>query len=110
MVQGEQLDLTCKVSGYPFPTVEWRKDGKEFNTTKRIHFSEYEGSPTGKLTIYSLDFDDKGAYTCIASSPRFENQTATAEYFIRVKGKITCYSFEINCYKFEMNKYKSCVL
>ena len=88
MVQGEQLDLTCKVSGYPFPTVEWRKDNQEFNTSTRIHITPYEGSPTGKLTIYTLDFDDKGTYSCIASSPKFENETATAEMVIRVKGKI----------------------
>lgn len=88
MVQGEQLDLTCKVTGYPFPVVEWRKDGQEFNSTKRIHFSAYEGSPTGKLTIYSLEFEDKGTYSCIASSTRFENQTATAEWVIRVKDKL----------------------
>lgn len=88
MVQGEQLDLTCKVSGYPFPTVEWRKDNQEFNTSTRIHITPYEGSPTGKLTIYTLDFDDKGTYSCIASSPKFENETATAEMVIRVKDKL----------------------
>ena len=94
MVQGEQLDLTCKVTGYPFPMVEWRKDGQEFNTSKRIHFSDYEGSPTGKLTIFSLEFEDKGTYSCIASSTRFENTTATAEWVIRVKGKITPFNFQ----------------
>lgn len=94
MVQGEQLDLWCKVTGYPCPTLEWFKDGKSFNTTTRIHILEENSDtskarecPTGKLTIYTLEFEDKGEYSCKASSPDF-NTTATATMVIRVKDKL----------------------
>ena len=89
MVQGEDLELTCKVSGYPFPSVRWLKDDQPFNTSTRIHLLEYEGSPTGKLTIYSLEFEDKGKYSCEATSsdPDFKNNTAVATMNIRVKGE-----------------------
>lgn len=88
MVQGEQLDLTCKVSGYPTPTVEWFKDDQTFNTSTRIHLLEHDGTENGKLTIYTLEFDDKGTYSCQASSPAFPNATATADMVIRVKDKL----------------------
>ena len=95
MVQGEDLELHCEVSGYPAPTITWFKDDMPFNTSTRIHLMEYKGMPAGQLTIYSLDFDDKGKYSCLATSsdPDFANNTATADINIRVKGKITSISF-----------------
>ena len=85
MVQGDVLELKCKVSGYPIPSVSWFKDDKEVETTTRIHTLEYEGA-MGKLMIYSLEDEDEGIYKCVA-----ENDVApfnsTAQMRVRVKGK-----------------------
>lgn len=87
MVQGDELELKCKVSGFPLPTITWLKDGVKFNQTQRIHFLPYEGVETGKLQIYSLDFDDQGTYTCLASN-MVPPGNASAEMRLRVKDKL----------------------
>ena len=92
MVQGDTLELKCKVSGYPQPKVNWLKDGKALNQTgTRIHLLEYEGSKTGKLQIYDLEYSDEGDYSCVATSEMiFENDTKTMK--VRVKGMICLFN------------------
>ncbi|XP_045189922.1 neuroplastin-like isoform X2 [Mercenaria mercenaria] len=85
LVQGDNLELKCKVSGFPKPTVSWFKDGSEINTTTRIHTLEYEGA-MGKLMIYSLEDEDEGYYKCFAEND-VEPLNATAEMRVRVKDK-----------------------
>lgn len=84
MVQGDVLELKCKVSGFPMPKVTWFKDGAEINTTTRIHTLEYEGA-MGMLKIYSLEDEDEGNYKCFAEN-KFAPYNATAEMRVRVKG------------------------
>jgi hypothetical protein len=86
MVQGDNLELKCKVSGYPTPTVAWFKDEKEIETTTRIHTLEYEGA-MGKLMIYSLEDEDEGIYKCLAEN-EVAPYNATAEMRVRVKGRL----------------------
>ncbi|XP_060574044.1 neuroplastin-like [Ruditapes philippinarum] len=86
MVQGDNLELKCKVSGYPTPTVSWFKDEKEIETTTRIHTLEYEGA-MGKLMIYSLEDEDEGIYKCLAEN-EVAPYNATAEMRVRVKDKL----------------------
>ncbi|XP_053405638.1 hemicentin-1-like isoform X2 [Mercenaria mercenaria] len=87
LVQGDSLELKCKVSGFPKPTVSWFKDGSEMNTTTRIHTLEYEGA-MGKLMIYSLEDEDEGYYKCVAEND-VAPFNATAEMRVRVKGFAT---------------------
>lgn len=86
LVQGDNLELKCKVSGYPMPTVTWYKDGAQINTTTRIHTLEYEGA-MGKLKIYSLEDEDEGNYKCVAEN-NVSPYNATHEMRVRVKDKL----------------------
>lgn len=36
---GSELSLECEVSGYPKPSVVWFKDGRQIQTSDRIHIT-----------------------------------------------------------------------
>ncbi|KAL4227669.1 hypothetical protein ACF0H5_013105 [Mactra antiquata] len=86
MVQGDNLELKCKVSGYPLPSVTWLKDGSPLNMTTRIHVMDYQGTK-GKLVIYSLEDEDEGDYTCLATN-EIDPKNATQTMTVRVKDKL----------------------
>jgi titin len=86
MVLGDNLELKCKVSGYPTPIVSWFKDEKEIKTTSRIHILENEGA-MGKLMIHSLEDEDEGIYKCLAKN-EVVPFNADAKMTVRVEGKI----------------------
>ncbi|KAL3866678.1 hypothetical protein ACJMK2_043959 [Sinanodonta woodiana] len=81
LVQEDTLELRCTASGFPKPTITWKKDGQALNQTERIHPKEE------RLVIYNLGFDDKGEYQCVASHSQF-NETASATMLVRVKDKL----------------------
>ncbi|XP_060597924.1 vascular endothelial growth factor receptor 3-like [Ruditapes philippinarum] len=85
MVTGDNLELKCKVSGYPTPIVSWFKDEKEIETTIRINILEYEGA-MGKLLITSLEDEDEGIYKCLAKN-EVVPFNADAKMTVRVDGK-----------------------
>ena len=86
VVLGDDLEITCDVSGYPYPTVNWFKDGKPLMSDKRITLSDNGVYRKAILGINNLEFEDKGEYTCTATSP--ENPLGvTATIDISVKGK-----------------------
>ncbi|KAH3730147.1 hypothetical protein DPMN_056128, partial [Dreissena polymorpha] len=87
MVEGDKLELKCKATGFPKPTMKWYKDGKELNTTVRLHFSEYEEITTGKLIIFDLTYDDAGLYSCVAEN-NIEPNNASKVMELRVKDKL----------------------
>lgn len=59
------IELRCDVTGYPSPTISWRKDGQQRNSVK------------GVLRIASSKKSDSGAYVCIADNGvrRVEKET-----------------------------------
>ena len=86
VVLGDDLEITCDVSGYPYPTVNWFKDGKPLMPNKRITIIDNGMYKNAILSIHDLEFEDKGEYTCNATS--VENPSGvTATIVIRVKGK-----------------------
>lgn len=86
VVQDDDLEIKCPVSGYPYPTVTWKKDGMPLVQTKRITFSMADGKyENAILNINNLEFEDKGEYTCNATSSEYQSGT-TASINIRVKG------------------------
>lgn len=86
VVLGDDLEITCNVSGYPYPTVNWFKDGKRLMSDKRITLSDNGVYRKAILGINNLEFEDKGEYTCTATSP--ENPLGvSATIDISVKGK-----------------------
>lgn len=76
--------LPCKVDSFPVPTITWYHNDTEINIEeqKRINLAEDDTS----LYIDGVDFDDLGAYKCVARN-EFENVTISGT--LNVIGK-TC--------------------
>lgn len=87
-VQGDNLILKCPVSGFPYPRVSWFHDGVMLTAGDRIVISNEGNIVNGKLTIYSLEFEDKGTYMCMANSTYAMFQPVQATINVRVKGKL----------------------
>ena len=69
--EGNELIIDCEVSGIPFPTVTWMKDGNAFTgegSDDRIFVSENQESGMSRVRIKSAIIDDAGVYTCTASN------------------------------------------
>lgn len=84
--QDEDLELTCPVSGYPYPTVTWQLDGVIIHPNSRRAFSAdvsgmYENAI---LKVKSVQFEDRGIYTCTGSSEL--NNVTSSPTLVRVKG------------------------
>ncbi|XP_053553760.1 LOW QUALITY PROTEIN: papilin [Bombina bombina] len=62
---GQTVHLLCKVSDYPFPNIEWQKDGRPVSYRYgKIHIYQSDRS----LVINQVRTEDEGIYTCIASN------------------------------------------
>lgn len=84
MLEGDDLELKCEVSGYPMPNVTWFKDNIKMNATIRIHFLEYKGA-NGKLKIFSVEHSDEGSYIFLAEN-YVAPYSASAEMSVIIKG------------------------
>lgn len=64
-VSDNNVSLSCGVTGFPTPTVQWTKDGVLLQAEESI------------LSLSSVDVDDTGLYTCTATSPlgSFDSQS-----------------------------------
>ncbi|TWW66865.1 DCC Colorectal cancer suppressor Immunoglobulin superfamily [Takifugu flavidus] len=71
---GTDVVLECSVSGYPTPSIQWRK-GEELIQSWNKKYSLLVGS---NLLIRSVTDDDSGSYSCTAAN-RNQNITAQAE-------------------------------
>lgn len=82
--EGDVLKLTCKVSGYPYPSVTWLKDDKPVNTSHKVRL-HHRGE---KLTVHNLGIADAGLYQCKISNGVAEDIAST---LVRVdlKGRFT---------------------
>ena len=56
-ISGNNLSLSCDVTGFPAPSIRWAKDGVLLGVDRPV------------LSLSSVDVDDTGVYTCTASSP-----------------------------------------
>ncbi|GAB1605159.1 neuroplastin-like [Argonauta hians] len=79
LVQGDKLQLECNVQSYPPASIIWKRDNITFEKGQRIHWDNKT------LTIYDLQFSDKGKYICIASN-MIGNGSMTV--LVRVKDKL----------------------
>lgn len=88
VVQEDDLEIKCDVTGYPYPSVTWKKDGQPLIPNKRITLSSADGKyDNAILSINNLEFEDKGEYTCNATN-RLYPGGKTATIVIRVKDKL----------------------
>ena len=55
-ISGNNVSLSCRVKGFPTPSVQWAKDGVTLET---------KGST---LSLQAIDVQDSGVYMCTATS------------------------------------------
>merc|ERR1719225_2307301 len=58
----KDLRLTCKISGFPAPTIKWFRDGNEIKVRKGVLVSQ-DASGGGNLVIEKCAMTDAGVYT-----------------------------------------------
>ncbi|KAJ8984271.1 hypothetical protein NQ317_009755 [Molorchus minor] len=64
--EGTNETLTCKATGFPTPSVKWKRDDNSKITINRtLQVAEWEGE---KLELTKISRLDMGAYLCIASN------------------------------------------
>ncbi|XP_059849711.1 hemicentin-1-like [Hypanus sabinus] len=68
VVLNDPLELTCMATGIPLPDIRWLKDGAPLSGFGLV-------LSDGKvLRIESIQVEDAGLYTCVATSPAGEDQ------------------------------------
>lgn len=88
LVQGDDWTVICPVTGFPYPTVHWSKDGEDLPVMdNRIHIENSGNIANAKLIIFSLTFDDQGDYQCYANSTDSFNSTSSV-IKLRVKDRL----------------------
>lgn len=75
-VDGQNINMTCKVFGAPKPEVKWIRNGKELTGGR------YTVLLSGDLQIKSVQFDDSGEYICFAEN-KFGKANASASFTVR---------------------------
>ncbi|XP_018561385.1 neurotrimin-like isoform X2 [Anoplophora glabripennis] len=64
--EGSNETLTCKATGFPTPSVKWKRDdNSKITINKTLQVVEWEGE---KLELTKISRLDMGAYLCIASN------------------------------------------
>ncbi|XP_068110224.1 papilin isoform X2 [Hyperolius riggenbachi] len=77
---GQTIRLLCRVSDYPFPRVEWKKDGIPVSSTRHTYQSD------SSLVINNVQVEDAGTYTCTVSNG---NRRETHRVRLQVRGSET---------------------
>uniref|UniRef100_A0A3P8X0Z2 Titin n=1 Tax=Cynoglossus semilaevis TaxID=244447 RepID=A0A3P8X0Z2_CYNSE len=65
---GENLKLSCSISGRPVPQVVWYKDGKEIDKRTMIDIEITSGIGTSSLFIRDVNRNHRGIYTIEAKN------------------------------------------
>uniref|UniRef100_H3D9L5 DCC netrin 1 receptor n=1 Tax=Tetraodon nigroviridis TaxID=99883 RepID=H3D9L5_TETNG len=91
---GSDVVLECSASGYPTPSIQWRK-GEELIQSWSKKYSLLVGS---NLIIRSVTDDDSGSYSCTAAN-RNQNISATAELSVLVPPQFL--NYPSNTYAYE---------
>ncbi|CAI5439881.1 unnamed protein product [Caenorhabditis angaria] len=78
---GGIIDLECKVTGQPMPSVKWSKDGGPLIEDTRFEWSKEESRGCYQLRIKKATLHDEGTYRCVATN---ENGSATTKSFVRI--------------------------
>ena len=84
-IRGGTAEFECKVTGFPKPTIYWRKEGRERlspHAQVSVHYRN-------KLTITNLNQEDEGRYICIAENV-FGVAESSTQLFIHGQG---CYDY-----------------
>lgn len=80
--EGEQISLSCQVSGHPVPNVTWLKDGKPLPPSIRFVTNYSAQTGVAQLTVSSSLLTDCGNYTAVAENEAGKAYT-TSQVFIK---------------------------
>lgn len=80
---GENVRLSCKITGRPLPQIVWYKDGIEIDKRTMIDIEITTGIGTSSLFIRDADRDHRGIYTVEAKN---SSGTKKADVNVRVQG------------------------
>lgn len=75
------IELECKVTGTPMPTVRWTKDGGPLIEDARFEWDNKPEKGTYLLKIKNASLYDEGTYRAIAEN---ESGSATTKAMIRI--------------------------
>jgi hypothetical protein len=73
--EGDNAFLTCKLEGYPFPTVIWFKDNQPLPASTRLLPNYNLNSGVVSLRINDIQPNDQGQYVAFAKNKAGEDQT-----------------------------------
>lgn len=73
----QPMKLTCKLTGYPEPEVDWYFNSGLINTNSPRYIYTHIGD-THSLTISTIQPSDSGVYECKATNPLGEDFTRAA--------------------------------
>ena len=71
--EGDDLTLSCNVTGNPAPTVSWNRDGFPVETRENARISFADDKK--QFTITNVNRTDSGEYRCVATN-RVGNDTS----------------------------------
>lgn len=66
VTEGESATLECKVSGKPYPSIAWYKDGTCVNDVKRYK-TRFDGQ-LATLKIATTELEDEGEFKCVVEN------------------------------------------
>ena len=66
VTEGESATLECKVSGKPYPSVAWYKDGTCVNVVERYK-TRFDGE-LATLKIETTELEDEGEFKCVVEN------------------------------------------
>uniref|UniRef100_A0AAQ6AC83 DCC netrin 1 receptor n=1 Tax=Amphiprion ocellaris TaxID=80972 RepID=A0AAQ6AC83_AMPOC len=92
---GTDAVLECSASGYPTPSIQWRRGEELIQSWSGNNYSLLAGS---NLVIRSVTDDDSGGYSCSASNKN-HNITAQAELSVLVPPQFL--NYPTNTYAYE---------
>ena len=84
-VRDRQVLFRCLATGYPTPTITWRKDGQPLKLDIRHVLTK-----NGALNIIDPKFSDEGSYECVAQNSAGEIVSKAALYYFGVEGNRRC--------------------
>ncbi|VVC38056.1 Hypothetical protein CINCED_3A025894, partial [Cinara cedri] len=68
---GQQLQMTCPISGYPIFNINWEKDNKKLLAGKSLNNKRYKVFTNGSILIENIQKKtDQGTYYCEASNDK----------------------------------------
>lgn len=91
---GSPIELECKVTGKPLPTVKWTKDGHPLAEDARFDWSESRPDEGFyRLRIRDATAHDEGTYRCVATN---ESGQASTRATVRVEDELGVNDLPIN--------------